>query len=78
MQIFGLERMAEGDVALGDENVDGGHLRRGRGNLSRPVVGPAREICGHAASAYSDGQNHNACGIHTLHFPHDAATFPPP
>jgi hypothetical protein len=32
---------------------------------------------GAAAGADSDGQDHNACGIHTLHFPHYAATLPP-
>src|SRR5262249_12584475 len=31
-----------------------------------------------AASTYSNGQDHNACGIHTLHFPQDTATLPPP
>ena len=44
----------------------------------RLVVGSAGEICGNAASADGDGQNDNASGIHTLHFPHYAATLPPP
>ena len=49
--------------------------RLGRRGL---VAGSAGEICGNAASADGDGQDHNACGIHTLHFPHYAATLPPP
>jgi hypothetical protein len=38
----------------------------------------AGEECGNAASAVGDGQVDNASGIHTLHFPHYAATLPPP
>ena len=48
--------------------------RRRRGLFA----GSAGEICGNAAGAEGDGQDDNACGIHTLHFPHYAATLPPP
>ena len=77
MHVFGRDRLAEADVGLGDENVDGLQLCERRGRL-RLVVGPARKICGNAAGTDSDGQDHNACGIHTLHFPQNAATLPPP
>ena len=77
LQVLGLDRLAEADVGLGDENVDGRQLRDRRGR-SRLVVGSARKICGNAAGADGDGQDDNACGIHTLHFPHYAATLPPP
>jgi hypothetical protein len=69
--------VTEADVGLCYQNVDCLELRDrfGRGSL---VVGPARKIRGNAAGTDSDGQDHNACGIHTLHFPHYAATLPPP
>jgi hypothetical protein len=51
---------------------------RNRFGRERLVVRSAREICGDAAGTDSEGQDHNACGIHTLHFPQDAATLPPP
>jgi hypothetical protein len=43
-----------------------------------PVVGSTRKTRRNAASADGNGKDHNACGIHTLHFPHYAATLPPP
>ena len=51
----------------GDEHVHGLQIchRRGR---SRLVVGPARQIGGDAAGTERDGQDDNACGIHTLHY----------
>ena len=62
---------------LRDQNVHGRQLRDRLGR-SRLVVGSTRKICGNAAGTDSDGQDDNACGIHTLHFPHYAATLPPP
>jgi len=53
-------------------------LRNRRGGHRKPANGSAGEGCGNAASANGDGQNDNASGIHTLHFPHYAATLPPP
>nr|HEV8010982.1 hypothetical protein [Bradyrhizobium sp.] len=50
---------------------------RDRLGRERPAVGPVREICGNVTGIVSGGQNDNACGIHTLHFPHYAATLPP-
>ena len=73
----GLTDLAEADVGLRDQDVDGLQLRDRLGRRGL-VVGPAREICGNAAGTESDGQDDNACGIHTLHFPHYAATLPPP
>ena len=66
LQIVGLQRLAEADVGLRDENVDRRHLgdRFGR---TRFVVGPAREIGGNAAGTKSDDQDHNTGGIHTLY-----------
>jgi hypothetical protein len=49
--------------------------RIGRDSL---VVGSTCTMGGDAAGNDSDGQDDNACGIHTLHFPHYAATLPPP
>ena len=75
LQIVGLDRLTEADVALGDQHVDRLQLRDGRG--SRLVVRPARKICGYAAGNDGNGKNCDACGIHTLHFPHYSATLPP-
>ena len=77
LQIVRLDRLAEADVGFRDQNVDGLAAARPAGRRGR-FVGPAGEICGNAAGAESDGQDDNACGIHTLHFPHYAATLPPP
>ena len=77
LHVFGLDRLAEADVVFGDEDVHGLQLRD-RFGRRRLVVGSARKICRNAAGADSDGQDDNACGIHTLHFPHNAATLPPP
>src|SRR5437899_12973993 len=74
---------ADAFTALVDEPAAG---RRGRPNLplhglkrrGRLVVGPAGAECGNAVSAVGDGQVDNASGIHTLHFPHYAATLPSP
>ena len=71
------DRLAERDVGLRDQDVDG--RRAGdRAERARLLVGSAREIGGNAAGADSDGQDDNACGIHTLHFPHYAAALAPP
>ena len=69
--------MAEADIAFRNENVHGLQLGN-RFSRSRLVVGSTRKICGNAAGTDSDGQDDNACGIHTLHFPHYAATLAPP
>jgi hypothetical protein len=50
---------------------------RDRLGRERLVVGPVRGICGNVTGIVSGGQNDNACGVHTLHFPHYAATLPP-
>ena len=42
------------------------------------AIRSACEIGSDTASTDSDGQDDNACPIHTLHFPHYAATLPPP
>ena len=54
--------------------------RPSRSPTSSPTGSPrrTRKICGNAAGTDSDGQDDNACGIHTLHFPHYAATLPSP
>ena len=77
LHVFGLDRLAKADVGLRHQNVHGLQLRDRFGG-KRFVVGPTRKICGNAAGTDSDGQDDNACGIHTLHFPHYAATLPPP
>ena len=41
-------------------------------------IGAIFPFSGNAASAESDGQHDYASGIHTLHFPHYAATVPSP
>jgi hypothetical protein len=58
-----LTELAKADIRFGDENIDGLQLRDRLGRR-RLVVGPAGEICGNAAGADGDGQDHNACGIH--------------
>ena len=58
-----LDGVAKADIRFGNENIDGLKLRDRLGRR-RLVVGPAGEICGNAAGADGDGQNHNACGIH--------------
>jgi hypothetical protein len=68
LQILGLDRLAEADVGFRDENVHGLQLRDRRRGAGF-VVGSAREICGNAAGTESDGQDDNACGIHTLRPP---------
>ena len=60
-----------------DEDIDGLQLNDGLGGRLRRV-GSAYKIGGNAAGADGNGKDHNACGIHTLHFPHYAATLPPP
>jgi hypothetical protein len=39
------------------------------------VGGSFGKARGNATSAERNGQDHNASGIHTLHFPQDAATL---
>jgi hypothetical protein len=63
LQIVRLDRAAKADIRFGDENIDGLHLRDRLGRR-RSVVRPAGEICGYAAGADGDGQDHNSCGIH--------------
>jgi hypothetical protein len=62
------------------ESLIAGCVARGRSWPGRKglVAGPVRETGGSFAGTGSEGQDHNACGIHTLHFPHYAATLPPP
>ena len=76
LQIVRFDRLAETDVRFCDQNFDRWKLRnwRRRGFFA----GSAGEICGNAASAEGDGQDDNTCPIHTLHFPHYAATLPSP
>jgi len=73
----GLHGLAEADVILGDQNVGGGKLRD-RSHWRRRRVRAARQIRGDAAGADGDRQDDYACPIHTLHFPQNAATLPPP
>ncbi len=65
LHVFGDQGLAKADVGFGDEYIHGLQLRhrRGRGRL---VVGTTRKISGNAASAESDDQDDNTCGIHTL------------
>jgi hypothetical protein len=70
------DRLAETDIGLGNQNVHGLQLRNRLGR--RRLVGPARKVRGNSAGTDSDDQDDNACGIHTLHFPQNAATLPPP
>src|SRR5882724_3381700 len=74
LHVVGLDRLAEANVRFCDENINRRHLRDWLGRNFGPV-GSAGKICGNAASADGDGQDDNACGIHTLHFPHYAATL---
>src|SRR6476620_1935048 len=74
---------ADAFTALVDETAAGRHGRPNRPlhdlkRRGRLAVGPAGEECGNAVSAVGDGHVDNASGIHTLHFPHNAATLPPP
>ena len=75
LKVSRRDRLAEADVGLRNEDVLGWQLCNRRGG--RLVVGPACEIRGDAAGTDSDSQDDNACCIHTLHFPHGAATLPP-
>ena len=60
------------------ENVDGRKLRDGSRRRRRRMVRAARQVRGGAAGADGDRQDDNACPIHTLHFPTNAATLTPP
>jgi hypothetical protein len=53
-------------------------LSRNRLGQEGLIVESACRICSNAAGTDSDGQDDNACGIHTLHFPQYAATLPSP
>ena len=77
LHVLGRDRLAEADVVFRDQDVDGLQLND-RCSRQRFVVRPAREVGGNSAGTDGDGQHDNACGIHTLHFPHYAATLPPP
>ena len=57
-------RLAKTDVGLRNENVHG--LQRDRLGGGRLLTQSTREICGNAAGKKSDGQDDDACGIHTL------------
>ena len=74
--VLGLDRLAEADVGFRDENIHGWQLRHrlGRRGLSDPLARNAAMPPAPIAMVKHD----NACGIHTLHFPHYAATLPPP
>jgi hypothetical protein len=73
LQIVRLDCLAEADVALGDQHINRLQLcDRGGSGL---FVRPARKICGYAAGDDGNGKDCNACGIHTLHFPHYSATL---
>src|SRR5437867_2546072 len=61
---LGGHRLAKTDVGLRDKNVHG--LQRDRFGGGRLVADSTREICGNPAGNESDGQDDNACGIHTL------------
>ena len=61
--IVRLDRLAECDIRFGDENIDGLQLRDRLGRR-RLFTGAAGEICGNAAGADRDCQDHNACVIH--------------
>ena len=66
----GRDRLAELDVGLGDQDVDGIDLaarpaRRGR----RLVAATAGEQRGKAAGGDGDHKNDETRGFHTLHFP---------
>jgi len=68
-------RLPEWNVRLRNQHIHRVHLR-GLNRL-RLLVGSAREIGGKAAGTDCDGQDDNACGIHTLHFPRYAAALAP-
>src|SRR6185503_15541599 len=73
LQIIRLDRLAETDFRFRDQDVDRWKLRnRRRRGL---FAGSAGEICCKATSAEGDAQDNNTCPIHTLHFPHYAATL---
>ena len=67
LHILGLDRLAEADVVFRDEDVHGLQLGD-RLDRRRCVVGSTGKICRNTAGTDSDGQDDNACGIHTLTF----------
>ncbi len=75
LDVVRLHRLAQRDFAAGDENVHGFHMRLLCDGF---WIGAARKICGSAARTDGNGENDNPRGIHTLHFPHHAATEPSP
>ena len=60
------DRLAEADIGLGHQHVDGLQLRDRR-RRRRLIVRSTRKICRDAAGTERDGQDDNAGGIHTLY-----------
>ena len=65
MQIVLPDRLAEADLVLGNEHLDGGELCDGLGGSLRLVIAAAREISGDAAGNERDGKDDDTCGVHT-------------
>ena len=72
-EIVGIDGLTERNLRLGDKNIGGLHVDHG---CRRRLVGFAREVSSYSAGADSIDQDHDTRGIHTLHFPRDAATKP--
>src|SRR5436190_24343615 len=73
-----VDEMAVGRIGRPNLALHGLKRCHRRAWPGKAAGGPAGAQCGNAASAVGDGQVDNASGIHTLHFPHYAATLPPP
>jgi hypothetical protein len=69
-QLLGGNRMAQSDVRIGDQDVDGFQLDdRGGGGRLRRRVGSSGQQRGNAASGDGDHEHNDTRGFHTLHFP---------
>ena len=67
MQVLGLDRLAEPDVGLRDQNLHRRQLRDRFGHGLRFIFRATGEIGGDTAGTQGDDQNDDTCDIHTLY-----------